>query len=117
MAQKPPVPPFSRDDAIAKVRGAHISGTASPSKHDAIRGFGVDEPLDYTRPGWDNGLDKFDVIMDAVGGESFRRSYELLRPGGRVSAFGASSCSFRHSARITPSSDGSTPRRGRARRR
>jgi NADPH:quinone reductase-like Zn-dependent oxidoreductase len=76
---------------IAKVRGAHISGTASPSKHDAIRGFGVDEPLDYTKPGWEKGLDKFDVIMDAVGGESFRRSYDLLRPGGRLIAFGASS--------------------------
>ena len=29
--------------------------------------------------------------MDAVGGRSFRRSYGLLRPGGRLVAFGASS--------------------------
>ncbi len=29
--------------------------------------------------------------MDAVGGASFRRSYNLLRPGGRLVAFGASS--------------------------
>ena len=32
-----------------------------------------------------------DLIMDAIGGESFRRSYALLRPGGRLVAFGASS--------------------------
>jgi NADPH:quinone reductase-like Zn-dependent oxidoreductase len=30
------------------------------------------------------------VILDAVGGKSFRRSYSLLRPGGRLVAFGAS---------------------------
>ena len=47
--------------------------------------------LDYTRDGWERGLPKFDVILDAVGGPSFRRSYNLLRPGGRLVAFGASS--------------------------
>ena len=32
----------------------------------------------------------FDVILDAIGGKSFRTSYSLLRPGGRLVAFGAS---------------------------
>jgi NADPH:quinone reductase-like Zn-dependent oxidoreductase len=76
---------------IAKRRGAYILGTASPRKHEAIRGFGVDEPLDYTRDGWEKGLAPVDVVMDAVGGRSFKRSYNLLRPGGRLIAFGASS--------------------------
>ena len=30
------------------------------------------------------------MILDAIGGKSFRRSYELLGPGGRLIAFGAS---------------------------
>ncbi|WP_027499889.1 zinc-binding dehydrogenase [Rhodococcus sp. UNC363MFTsu5.1] len=76
---------------IAKHRGAEVYGTASPGKHDAIRGFGVDVALDYRKPGWDSGLPPMDVIMDAIGGESLRRSYGLLRPGGRLVAFGASS--------------------------
>jgi NADPH:quinone reductase-like Zn-dependent oxidoreductase len=46
--------------------------------------------LDYTAPGWERGLPRFDVILDAVGGKSFRTSYSLLRPGGRLVAFGAS---------------------------
>lgn len=72
--------------------GIHeIWGTASPAKHDAIRAQGVEHPLDYTRKGWERGLPPFDVILDAVGGESLRRSYGMLRPGGRVIAFGASS--------------------------
>jgi NADPH:quinone reductase-like Zn-dependent oxidoreductase len=68
-----------------------VWGTASASKHDAIRGFGVDHPLDYRTSGWEKGLPEFDLIMDAVGGESLRRSYGMLRAGGRLVAFGASS--------------------------
>ena len=32
---------------IAKLHGAEVFGTASASKHDAIRGFGVDHAIDY----------------------------------------------------------------------
>jgi NADPH:quinone reductase-like Zn-dependent oxidoreductase len=76
---------------IAKRSGAEVYGTASPGKHERIIELGVDHALDYTRSGWERGLPQFDVIMDAVGGASFRRSYSLLRPGGRLVAFGASS--------------------------
>lgn len=76
---------------IAKLHDAEVWGTSSPSKHDAIRRFGVDHPLDYTRDGWERDLPPFDVIMDAIGGESFNRSYGMLRAGGRLVAFGASS--------------------------
>jgi NADPH:quinone reductase-like Zn-dependent oxidoreductase len=76
---------------IAKRAGAEVYGTASPGKHSRCAELGVDHPLDYTKPGWERGLPRFDVILDAVGGKSFRLSYDLLRPGGRLVAFGASS--------------------------
>jgi NADPH:quinone reductase-like Zn-dependent oxidoreductase len=76
---------------IAKHAGAEVYGTASPGKHARILELGVDHALDYTKAGWETGLPKFDVILDAVGGKSFRKSYTLLRPGGRLVAFGASS--------------------------
>jgi NADPH:quinone reductase-like Zn-dependent oxidoreductase len=75
---------------IAKRAAAEVYGTASPGKHARCVELGVDHALDYTKPGWERGLPKFDLIMDAVGGASFRRSYSLLRPGGRLVAFGAS---------------------------
>ena len=75
---------------IAKRSGAEVYGTASPGKHERILELGVDHALDYTREGWERGLPKFDVILDAVGGKSFRTGYDLLRPGGRLVAFGAS---------------------------
>ena len=76
---------------IARRYGAEVWGTASPAKHDRIRELGVQHPLDYTRKGWEEGLPSFDLIMDALGGASLRRSYRMLRAGGRLVAFGASS--------------------------
>ena len=76
---------------IAKHAGAEVYGTASPGKHERIAELGVDHPLDYTKAGWERGLPKFDLIMDAIGGRSLRRGYDQLRAGGRLVAFGASS--------------------------
>ena len=83
---------------VAKQVGAGaIYGTASPGKHEAIRSFGVDHPIDYTGgdvaakvravAGEDEPLD---LVMDAIGGRSFKESFSLLRPGGRLVCFGAS---------------------------
>ena len=76
---------------IAKRAGAELYGTASASKHEAIRSFGVDHAIDYRQDGWERDLPQFDLVMDAIGGRSFRTSYDLLAPGGRLVAFGASS--------------------------
>jgi NADPH:quinone reductase-like Zn-dependent oxidoreductase len=76
---------------VARRIGVEVYGTASPGKHARCVELGVDHVIDYTKPGWERGLPKFDLVMDAVGGASFRRSYNLLRPGGRLVAFGASS--------------------------
>jgi NADPH:quinone reductase-like Zn-dependent oxidoreductase len=75
---------------IAKRAGAEVYGTASPGKHARCRELGVDHAIDYTQDGWERDLPKFDVILDAIAGKSFRTSYNLLRPGGRLVAFGAS---------------------------
>jgi NADPH:quinone reductase-like Zn-dependent oxidoreductase len=75
---------------IAKRHGGEVIGTASPGKHAQITELGCDRAIDYTASGWERDAGTFDVILDAVGGRSFRTSYALLRPGGRLVAFGAS---------------------------
>jgi len=75
---------------LAKRAGAEVYGTASPGKHARCEELGVDHVIDYTVSGWERGLPKFDLIMDAIGGKSFRRDYTMLRAGGRLIAFGAS---------------------------
>jgi NADPH:quinone reductase-like Zn-dependent oxidoreductase len=84
---------------VAKLVGAKtVYGTASGSKHDAIRGFGVDHAIDYTRQDFRKEVRRIageeqplDLVMDAIGGSSFRKSWSLLGAGGRLVCFGASS--------------------------
>jgi synaptic vesicle membrane protein VAT-1 len=81
---------------IAKDIGAEIFGTASASKHDAIRAQGVDHPIDYRSTDFADEVMRItngegvDVVMDAIGPSSFRRSYSVLRQGGRLIMFGLS---------------------------
>ncbi|CAN5316733.1 medium chain dehydrogenase/reductase family protein [soil metagenome] len=75
---------------LAKSAGAVVHGTASPGKHERLRELGVDRAIDYRRKGWWKGLEPYDLVLDAMGGTSLRRSYALLRPGGRLAAYGVS---------------------------
>ncbi|MGI8461901.1 MAG: synaptic vesicle VAT-1 family membrane protein [Solirubrobacterales bacterium] len=81
---------------IAKGRGAEIFGTASPSKHDAIRAQGVEHAIDYRSQDFQaevmriTGGEGVDVVIDAVGPSSFKKSYRSLRQGGRLIMYGAS---------------------------
>ena len=76
---------------FAKAAGAEVHGTASPGKHQKLAELCVDRAIDYRRDGWWKGLDPYDLVLDALGGTSLRRSYDLLRPGGRLVGYGVSS--------------------------
>jgi NADPH:quinone reductase-like Zn-dependent oxidoreductase len=82
---------------LGKHLGAELYGTASASKHDAVRGFGIEHPIDYHSQDFVKEIRRItgekkplDLVMDAVGGNSFRKSWSLLRAGGRLVAFGIS---------------------------
>lgn len=81
---------------IAKRIGAEVFGTASASKHDAIREQGVDHAIDYRSQNFVEevrritGGEGIDVAFDALGPSSFRKDYRLLRQGGRLIMYGAS---------------------------
>ena len=75
---------------LAKATGAEVHGTASPTKHKRLTELGVDRAIDYRRADWWKGVGPYDIVLDAIGGRSLRRSYELLRPGGRLVAYGLS---------------------------
>ena len=80
----------------ARLRGAVILGTASAAKHDAIRSFGVDHAIDPRRSDVAAEVRRLtnnrgaDVILDPLGGASFRVSYRLLAPLGRLIIYGVS---------------------------
>ena len=82
---------------LARLRRATILGTASASKHDAIRAFGVEHAIDYRRRDVADEVRRItagrgaDVILDPLGGRSFAVSYGLLAPLGRLIIYGVSS--------------------------
>ncbi len=81
---------------ISRGIGAEIFGTASGSKHDAIREQGVAHTIDYRTQDFAAEVMRItdgegvDVIMDALGPTSFRSDYRVLRPGGRLIMYGLS---------------------------
>jgi NADPH:quinone reductase-like Zn-dependent oxidoreductase len=81
---------------VARGIGAEIFGTASGSKHDAIREQGVTHAIDYRTQDFAEEVRRLtdgegvDLIMDALGPSTFRKDYRLLRQGGRLIMYGAS---------------------------
>jgi NADPH:quinone reductase-like Zn-dependent oxidoreductase len=79
---------------LLRDRGAEVIGTASASKHDAIRAQGVSQAIDYRTQDFRQEVQRItggqgvDVVLDALG--EFRSSYASLRPGGRLVIYGAS---------------------------
>jgi NADPH:quinone reductase-like Zn-dependent oxidoreductase len=84
---------------IARNIGAEVFGTASPSKHDAIRAQGVAHAIDYRNQDFEAEVMRItndegvDLVIDALGPTSFRKDYRLLRPGGRLVMYGLSEAS------------------------
>lgn len=82
---------------IAKHIGAQVIGTASSAKHEQLRGLGVDHLIDYRREDFEARTREItagrgvELILDAVGGVSFKKGYRLLAPTGRLGMFGISS--------------------------
>jgi NADPH:quinone reductase-like Zn-dependent oxidoreductase len=76
------------------VEGVVTYGTASASKHDAIRAEGCQNPIDYRSRDWEvevrrlTGGKGVDVVLDPLGGWDTRRGYRLLRPAGRLITYG-----------------------------
>jgi NADPH:quinone reductase-like Zn-dependent oxidoreductase len=81
---------------IARRIGARIIGTASAAKHDFLKGIGVDHCIDYTREDFEARAREItdgrgvELVLDAVGGSSFTKSYRSLAPSGRLGMFGVS---------------------------
>jgi NADPH:quinone reductase-like Zn-dependent oxidoreductase len=81
---------------IAKRLGARVIGTASAGKHERLRGLGVDHCIDYRSEDFEarvreiTGGRGVELILDAVGGNSFKKSFRALSASGRLGMFGLS---------------------------
>lgn len=81
---------------IAKHIGAKTFGTASAGKHQFLRERGLDHPIDYRGQDWLAVLMDLthgrgvELVIDPLGGSSWKQSYRALRSTGRMGVFGMS---------------------------
>ncbi|XP_035689426.1 synaptic vesicle membrane protein VAT-1 homolog isoform X20 [Branchiostoma floridae] len=71
-----------------------IFGTASASKHDAIKENGVDHPIDYRTRDYAEEIKNIspkgvDVVLDPLGGADTSKGLQLLRPMGKIVTYGS----------------------------
>ena len=69
---------------LAKHIGARVITTASAANHDYIRGLGADEIIDYNTQDFTEIVSNCDAVFDTVGGDVAKRSFEVIKPGGRI---------------------------------
>jgi NADPH:quinone reductase-like Zn-dependent oxidoreductase len=69
---------------FAKSAGAHVITTASSGNAALVRDLGADEFVDYQAQRFEEVLDKVDVVLDTIGGDTQARSIPLLNSGGRL---------------------------------
>ena len=84
---------------VARHLGAHTIGTASSGKHAFLRRRGLEHAVDYRTGDWTTevmdltGGRGVELVVDPLGGESFRKSRTVLRPTGRLGMYGVSAAS------------------------
>ena len=92
---------------LAKTLGATVIGIASRSKHDALRKVGVDELIDGRQEDFETRVRDLtaghgvELVLDAVGGESWAKGFRVLAPSGRMGMFGMSSAAAGKTRNIT----------------
>ena len=76
------------------VDDVEVFGTASAAKHDVLRAEGCAHPIDYHTTDYAaevrrlTGGEGVDIVLDPLGGNDWRKGLKLLRPVGRLVAYG-----------------------------
>jgi NADPH:quinone reductase-like Zn-dependent oxidoreductase len=69
---------------LAKHLGASVATTARADDHDYVRGLGADEVIDYQNQRFEEILHDYDAVLDTVGGDTYKRSFMVLKKGGAI---------------------------------
>lgn len=69
---------------LAKHLGAYIATTAKEADREFVTTLGVDQVIDYSRQEFANILSNFDAVFDTVGGETYTKSFKVLKKGGTI---------------------------------
>jgi NADPH:quinone reductase-like Zn-dependent oxidoreductase len=69
---------------LAHNRGAHVITTVAAQDIDFVKQLGADQAIDYKASRFEDFVRDVDVVFDTVGGDTLERSWDVLKPGGRM---------------------------------
>ncbi len=69
---------------IATHQGAYVAVTCAADEFDYVRDVGANEAIDFKAQRFENIIHDYDAAYDLVGGDVYRRSLKVLKPGGMI---------------------------------
>jgi NADPH:quinone reductase-like Zn-dependent oxidoreductase len=69
---------------FARQAGLHVIATASAGDGALVRELGADTVIDYRSGLFEDSIQGADAVIDLVGGDTQRRSFQVLRRGGKL---------------------------------
>jgi alcohol dehydrogenase len=69
---------------IARQMGLYVATTATGDGVAFTHGLGADQVIDYKIESFDRMLSGFDAVYDTIGGDTYARSFRILKPGGMI---------------------------------
>ncbi len=69
---------------LAKYLGALVATTVSANDKVFVQELGADHVIDYMSQNFEDLLHDYDSVFDTVGGETYKRSFKVLKKGGII---------------------------------
>jgi NADPH:quinone reductase-like Zn-dependent oxidoreductase len=69
---------------FARWRGARVVATSSARDRALVGELGADDVIDYRGAPFEDAVSDVDLVLDTVGGDTWSRSWDVIRPGGRL---------------------------------
>lgn len=69
---------------LAKKLGAQVATTISADDRKFVQELGADETIDYKSQRFEDILHDCDAVFDTVGGDTYKRSFKVLKKGGII---------------------------------
>jgi alcohol dehydrogenase len=69
---------------LAKYLGAYITTTVSTNDKQFVQELGANQVIDYKTQNFEDVLNDYDAVFDTIGGETYRRSFKVLKKGGII---------------------------------
>lgn len=69
---------------LAKHNGAYVSTTVNVNDKQFVQELGAEQIIDYKSQKFEDLLHDYDAVFDTIGGDTYKRSFKVLKKGGII---------------------------------